>query len=241
MIVTDEQKEDTVEDENVNESTDNEESAEEKPEKKRDKKPKARKSKKFVFECQECGACCYRTFPIYFEDLKRWSMDQTLQRVYPYLQVEIVQPMGFQITLKKKKDKEGKEVCPFYNEDGNERCDLFFSKPISCVAFPLGYDENTNRYYLMDKKICQGLGKGSMTNEYLKEMRSNSKLDYKCRIRTLNVLPILQMIFLQFFNQQSQQVMESLSPEDREQLEKILQKSQPEDEQVPDTEEKEEE
>jgi Fe-S-cluster containining protein len=240
MIVADEKEEDTIEDENVDENPNKEEISNGKEEKS-EKKSKSRKSKKFVFECQECGACCYRTFPIYFEDLKRWSMDQTLQRVYPHLQVEIVQPMGFQITLKKKKDKEGKEVCPFYNEDDNERCDLFFSKPISCVAFPLGYDQNTNRYYLMDKKICPGLGKGTMTNEYLKEMRQNSKLDYKCRIRTLNVLPILQMIFLQFFNQQSQQVMESLSPEDREQLEKILQKSQPEDEQVPDTGEKEEE
>ena len=97
------------------------------------------------------------------------------------------------------------------------------------MAFPLGYEQSTKRFFILDKS-CEGLGKGTMTNEYLKEMRENSKLDYECRIRTASTLPLLQMIFLQFFNQQTQEVMSSLSPEDREQLEKILEKSREEPE-----------
>jgi len=199
---------------NQNESTESSTTTEQKP-----KRPK-----KFIFECTECGACCYRTFPIYFEDLKRWNMDQTLPRVLPHLQIELVPPAGFQITFKKVKDKNGKDVCPFYTPNSNNRCGLFFSKPISCVAFPLGYDKITNRYYLVDK-TCEGIGRGTMTKEYLKEMRENSKLDYECRLRTSNALPILQFLFLQYFNQQSEEIMNSLSPEEREQIEKILSKS----------------
>lgn len=193
-------------------------------EKEKKEEPKTKKKpKKFVFNCTNCGKCCYRDFPIYYEDLKRWNMDQTLQRVYPHLQIKVIPPAGFQITFKKVKNEKGEEVCPFYNADSNERCDIFFSKPINCLSFPLGFDKSTKRYYLVDKS-CEGLGNGEMTKESLKEMRKNARLDYNCRIRTLNTLPLLQMIFLQFFNQQSQQVMDSLSEKDREELERILQK-----------------
>ncbi|MHA1230973.1 MAG: YkgJ family cysteine cluster protein [Candidatus Helarchaeota archaeon] len=200
----------------------------EKEEKKTEQPPKKRR--KFVFECTECGACCYRTFPIYFEDIKRWSIDQTLPRVLPYLKITEVEPAGIQITFRKVKNEDGKEVCPFYTPGSNNRCGIFFSKPISCVAFPLGYDKATNRYYIVDK-TCEGLNRPvKMTAERLKEMRENSKLEYECRIRTFNVLPLLHLILLQYFNEQSQKVMESLSPEDREKIEKILQKSKVEEE-----------
>ncbi|MHA1271014.1 MAG: YkgJ family cysteine cluster protein [Candidatus Helarchaeota archaeon] len=226
--MVDEKEEQSKNEENVDLS-DKEDNNKEIGKKEESSKEVPKKKKRFVFECTECGACCYRDFPIYFEDLKRWSMDQTIPRVYSTLQIEVKQPAGFQITFKKVKDKDGKDVCPFYTPDSNNRCGIFFSKPISCIAFPLGYDKSTNRYYLVDK-TCNGLGKGNMTNEYLKEMRENSKLDYECKMRTLNTLPLLQMIFLQFFNEQTQQVMNSLSPEDREQLEKILEKSRSEGE-----------
>ncbi|MBD3230023.1 MAG: hypothetical protein GF329_17705, partial [Candidatus Lokiarchaeota archaeon] len=201
------------------------ENKEEKKEKSEKKKKTKTKPKKFVFNCTNCGQCCSRDFPIYYEDLKRWNMDQTLQRVYPHLQIKVNPPAGFQITFKKVKGEDGKEVCPFYNANSNERCDIFFSKPINCLAFPLGFDKSTKRYYLVDKS-CDGLGKGEMTKESLREMRKNARLDYNCRIRTLNTLPLLQMIFLQFFNQQSQQVMDSLSEEDRKELERILEKKE---------------
>jgi len=219
-----EKKEETVE----KESEKKEETSEEKP----------KKRKKFVFECTECGACCKRSFPIYYEDLKRWNLDQTFPRVFPHLQIELIPPAGFQISFKKVKNDAGEEVCPFYTPNSNNRCGLFFSKPISCIAFPLGYDKSTNRYYIIDKS-CEGLGKGTMTREYLRQMRENSQLDYECRIRTSNTLPILQILFMQFFNQQSQEVMESLSPEDREQLEKILAKSKGGDKDVAQNETKE--
>ena len=82
---------------------------------------------------------------------------------------------------------------------------------------------------LMNKE-CSGIGQGAMTKESLKEMRSQAKLDYECRTRTTSSLPMLQMLFLQFFQKQSQEAMGSLSEEDKKKIEEILAKEQKEQE-----------
>ncbi len=73
-------------------------------------------------------------------------------------------------------------------------------------------------------KDCAGIGKGSMTKESLKEMRNQAKLDFECRTRTSSALPMIQMLFLQFFQKQSQEAMGQLSEEDRKKIDEILSK-----------------
>ena len=78
----------------------------------------------------------------------------------------------------------------------------------------------------MDKE-CGGLGQGKMTKEALKEMRKQAKLVYECRTRTSSSLPFLQMLFLQFFQKQSQAAMDNLSEEERKKIvEELLKKEE---------------
>mgnify|MGYP000415597607 CR=1 FL=1 len=176
---------------------------------------------KFVFEClgENCPdrKCCNRSpVQVYFEDIRRWVTDQTINVVFPHL--ELTAESGYPMIILKKYPNE--TLCALFNKE-TKKCNIYFSKPISCATFPLGF--NGNAFYVISKE-CPGLGKGKMTKEYLKEMRNQAKLDFNCRTRTSSVLPLLQMLILQFFQKQSQAAMESLSEEDRKKIEEILSK-----------------
>ena len=171
---------------------------------------------KFVFECQECRKCCNlkkrKRFQIYYADIERWVKDQTINRVLSVLELT-TQDSAFVITFRLKEDG----TCPMLVEN---QCVIDYSKPINCSAMPLQYNGSN---YIISFKKCEGLGKGTMTKEGLKEMRDRALSDYKSRMLTLGTLPILQFMFLQFFQKQSEEAMKKLSPEEREKVEKILQ------------------
>ncbi|NVM52459.1 MAG: YkgJ family cysteine cluster protein [Candidatus Helarchaeota archaeon] len=176
---------------------------------------------KFVFECLAGNCpdrkCCNRSpVMVYFEDLRRWITDQSINIVYPNL--EFTMEGGFPIIALKKYPNE--TLCALFNKETNN-CNIYYSKPISCSTFPLGF--NGNSFFIMNKE-CPGLEKGTMTKESLKEMRAQAKLDFSCRTRTSSSLPMLQMLFLQFFQKQSQEAMGSLNEEDRKKIEEILSK-----------------
>ncbi|HUY00640.1 MAG TPA: YkgJ family cysteine cluster protein [Candidatus Deferrimicrobium sp.] len=178
---------------------------------------------KFVFECLEGECpdrkCCNRSpVLIYFEDLKRWTLDHTMNIVFSNLEFTIQEDTPYPIIILKKYPNE--TLCTMFNKE-TKTCNIYYSKPISCAAYPLGF--NGNAFYIVNKE-CSGLGKGSMTKEALKEMRDRAQLEHECKTKTIASLPLLQMLFLQFFQKQSQQAMESLSEEDRKRIEEILEK-----------------
>jgi Fe-S-cluster containining protein len=178
---------------------------------------------KFVFECLESECpdrkCCNRApVLVYFEDIKRWTTDHTINIVFQNLEYTIQEGTPYPMIILRKYPNE--TLCAMFNKE-TKNCNIYYSKPISCSAYPLGF--NGNAFYVVEKE-CSGLGKGSMTKEALKEMRDRAKLDYECKTRTIASLPLLQMLFLQFFQQQSQKAMESLSDEDKKKIEEILEK-----------------
>lgn len=178
---------------------------------------------KFVFECLENTCpdrkCCNRSpVMVYFEDIKRWVTDQTINIVFPNL--EMGADKGFPIISLKKYS--GETLCALFNKETNN-CNIYYSKPISCATFPLGF--NGNAFYVMSKE-CPGLGKGEMTQESLKEMRKQAELDYECRTLTTSVLPLLHGLILQPFLRQSQEAMQKLSEEDRKKIEEIFRKEE---------------
>ncbi|MHA1129422.1 MAG: YkgJ family cysteine cluster protein [Candidatus Helarchaeota archaeon] len=178
---------------------------------------------KFVFECLEDKCpdrkCCNRSpVMIYFEDVKRWTTDQTINVVYSNLELTVDPTMRYPMMILRKYPNE--TLCSMFNKE-TKNCNIYYSKPISCSAYPLGF--NGNNFYLVDKE-CPGIGKGEMTKELLKEMRNRAKLEFECRTRTTSTLPLIQMLVMQFFQKQSEQAMASLSEEDKKKLEEILAK-----------------
>jgi len=176
---------------------------------------------KFVFECSEekCPnhKCCNRSpVMVYFEDIKRWAMDQTLNLVFS--QLEYSMDVGYPMIILKKYPNE--TLCAMFNKE-TQKCNIYYSKPISCSSYPLGF--NGNAFFIINKE-CEGIGKGSMTKEALKEMRDRAKLDYESRTQTSTTLPLLNLLFMQFMQKQSQEAMGSLSEEDRRKIEEILSK-----------------
>ena len=176
---------------------------------------------KFIFECLEencpnCKCCNREPVMICFEDIKRWTMDQTLNVVFANLEYSL--DAGYPMIILKKAPNE--TLCAMFNKETN-RCNIYYSKPISCSAYPLGF--NGNAFFVIEKD-CPGLGQGSMTKEALKEMRDRAKLDFDCRTQTSATLPLLNLLFMQFMQKQSQEALGSLSEEDKKKLEEILSK-----------------
>ena len=175
---------------------------------------------KFVFECSEekCPnhKCCNRSpVMVYFEDIKRWAMDQTLNIVFS--QLEYSMDAGYPMIILK---KQSGTLCAMFNKE-TQKCNIYYSKPISCSSYPLGF--NGNAFFVIDKE-CEGIGKGSMTKDALKEMRDRAKLDFESRTQTSATLPLLNILFMGFMQKQSQEAMGSLSEEDRKKIEEILTK-----------------
>ncbi len=177
--------------------------------------------KKFVFECQEtadppCHKCCTgRVFNIYFEDIERWIKDQSIIRVFPLISVQIADNIPI-LRFNFKEDGS----CPMFIEN---QCSISYSKPINCEAIPLGYNGDS---YFEQFKGCEGLGKGEMTKERMTEIKEIAIKDFEAKTKTALLMPYL----LQFMNQfiqaemvkQSEEMMKSMDPEKRAELEKIM-------------------
>ncbi len=153
-------------------------------------------------------------------DLERWNKDMTLPSLYPFLTIEVKDDDYVQISLKKseKEVNKAEKGCPLYDEE-NKLCNIYFSMPLYCKSFPLGYDGK--RYFLKDKS-CQGIGKGKMSEEELKEVREAAREDFEARVSTSMLLPVIHGLALKFLLEQSKKQMNGLTEEQKEKLKEIL-------------------
>lgn len=177
---------------------------------------------RYVFECQKCGECCEKkdSVVVSITDLERWNKDLTLPSLYPYLAIEMMDNASIQISLKKNESSEGEKQtgCPLYDEN-NKICNIYFSMPLFCRSFPLGYDRSN--FYIKDK-TCSGLGKGDMTEEALKEARDCAREDFEVRVSSSMLLPIIHGLILGFIMDQSKKQIDSLTPEQKNKLTEIF-------------------
>jgi Fe-S-cluster containining protein len=138
--------------------------------------------------------------------------------------------------------------CPLFNLEKRE-CLVYEYRPLSCRTYPLEYDGEG--FNVIDEDNCEGIGKGPMTKEELKEMRDNAKLAYK-QMATMQIsIPVLfnvirqdpmvkrqmQTEIVMEMMQEQQKAMESMDPEDRKKLDEILKKNQPQPEEDSPTDE----
>jgi Fe-S-cluster containining protein len=188
--------------------------------------PPKKESGKYVFECQKCGQCCEgrESINVTLADLKKWSTDMTLPSLYQFLTIEIIGENYIQISLKhpNSSQEDTGSGCPMYDKE-NKICNIYFSMPIFCKSFPLGYDGKN--YYLKDK-TCKGLGKGQMTQEGLTEARESAKEDFEALVFTSSVLPLIHGLTMGFIWEQSRKQMDELSDEQKEKLNDILGKDE---------------
>jgi Fe-S-cluster containining protein len=177
---------------------------------------------KYVFECQKCGQCCEKknSVAISMADLERWNKDMTLPSLFPFLTIELKNDDWAQISLKKPDSKEDKieKGCPLYDAE-NKICNIYFSMPLYCKSFPLGYDGE--RYFLKDKN-CPGIGKGKMSEEELKEVRKTAKEDFEARVSTTLLLPVMNSLAVKFLMEQSKKQIENLTDEQKDRLKDIF-------------------
>ena len=158
---------------------------------------------KFMFVCQKCGKCCKdEKVQVSLHDLERWVSDNTIYRVMHLLQ--LVEEDGvFRVYLKK--DDDGK--CNLYHRD-NKECTIYASRPLSCRAFPLGF--NGEDYFIKSKK-CIGLGKEGMTKDDLFQIRESAFEEFIGLRQIGNILPVLYGIVFNKLIADSQAFMDKLS------------------------------
>ncbi|NHJ48210.1 MAG: YkgJ family cysteine cluster protein [Asgard group archaeon] len=206
------------------------------PKEETEKTEPAKKPAKFKFECTRCGACCQNrdSIPITFTDLARWTKQGSFMNVIlPHLELrglseddELGKLALVPYIIMEDVDENGKGKCPFY-DDENKMCNIYFTIPIFCKTFPLSF--NGEKYYTSDP-TCEGIGKGDMTKEALIEMRNNAVRDYNERADTTIAMVPLQGLFIRHFMKQSQQTVDRLSDEEKEQLDELIKKSKDESE-----------
>jgi Fe-S-cluster containining protein len=196
----------------------------EEPKEKTEKKEKG--PGKYVFECQKCGECCENkeSVIVSMADLQEWSEDVTLPSLFQYLTLEVKDGDYVQISLKKPESKEGKSEsgCPMYDKENNI-CDIYFSMPLYCKSFPLGYDGD--KYFLKDSS-CPGIGKGAMSEKSLAEARKSAKDDFEERVSTALLLPVIHGLTFKFIMEQSKKHIENLTEDQKEKLRDVLGKDE---------------
>ena len=180
------------------------------------------KKPKFVFECQKTGRCCElrQNIEVFIEDIDRWAKEGTYTKAVTELQITTLpngMPTGISI---KKKEIDDKAICTFLVD---KNCTIYNSRPIACVAYPLGY---TGENYVLIDKECPGLNKGTMEKERLIEMRDAAKKVHEARRQMIRVLPIIHAEVVKLMVEASERVMDDLSEEEKEDIQKILSKKE---------------
>ncbi len=118
----------------------------------------------------------------------------------------------FPMQMEIKKD----DACPFLEKND---CTIYDSRPVSCQAFPLGFN---GKNFILTTEDCQGVGKGKMTKESLEEIRISADAGYHAKVRTIAILPALQAIILKEAMNKSEEAVSKLSSEDKEKLKTIF-------------------
>lgn len=217
------------------------------------KEPKKKKGKaKFTFKCTRCDECCLGRGPIPLTmwDLELWAKNGVLANFMPYIDVYNKPDGGMDLILKplppENKRKKGEDVppeeafkevsvqelldekCPLYDK-GKSMCLVYENRPLSCRTYPLEYDGKN--YSIVDLD-CPGVGEPGMTKEELKEMKETAQKMHYELTRMRIALPVMNQIISQNFMKnlmkQQMEAMSKMSDEDREKLNEIMSRTQPE-------------
>ena len=172
-------------------------------------------SKKFVFECQRCGDCCReKEVFVGITDLLLWIEKNVLEKVLPNLELEVSD--RWSVVILSKKDG----ICPLLETDGNV-CQIYESRPLFCRSYPLGFN---GKNFIIKGKDCQGIGKGKMTGEQLKDFRIQAENEFEDSKTSIPLINMLNSIFMQHVSSESAKAYQDLSDEEREELGKIFDK-----------------
>ncbi|MBE0525299.1 MAG: YkgJ family cysteine cluster protein [Candidatus Thorarchaeota archaeon] len=187
---------------------------------------------KYTFKCleQQCTtiACHIRpTIDVSLGDLTRWTTQGYLMNIIPGVSLHLPKSEHELLNLEMSrkpllKDSE-QTACFFFDEEANG-CEIRYSRPLSCRAYPLEY--NGEKFYLSSKD-CPGVGQGEVTKEALQEVRDLAEQAYKERGETYTALPALYSIIMTQMIKQSTEAMQSLSEEDRKKMDEIMSKPSP--------------
>ncbi|MFW9909508.1 MAG: YkgJ family cysteine cluster protein [Candidatus Thorarchaeota archaeon] len=189
---------------------------------------------KYSFKCleKECASqsCHYRPqVRVTFGDISRWTSQNLLSTAIGGIGVMNDKAAPNLITLAmypiKSKERSENTVCIMFNEK-EKTCKINQAKPISCRTYPLEYDGE--KYYLSDK-TCDGIGKGEITKDALKDAKELAEQDYNERMYARYLLPALYNVIMNTIALQQEVLLQGLSKEDREQLEMLLAKGEPDD------------
>ncbi|MDP6364417.1 MAG: YkgJ family cysteine cluster protein [Candidatus Poseidoniia archaeon] len=170
---------------------------------------------KFIYDCVRCGQYCSSVdgVPVTLQDLLRWQASGELGRLVTHLGLET--DSGFpRLVLKPPEGEE--QGCPVYDVKTKD-CGLYDDLPLNCQAYPLGY--NSQKYYVVDQ-ACQGLGEGEMTTDRLRAQRDCARNEYEARSSSAATLPVMYGLVMRELMDQSRQAMESLTPEQKAELER---------------------
>jgi Fe-S-cluster containining protein len=214
-------------------------------------KPKKKKKAKFTFKCTRCDECCMGRGPIPLTmwDLELWAKNGVLANFMPYIDVYNKPDGGMDLILKplppeKEEKKENAppeeafkdvpvqelldEKCPLYDK-GKSMCLVYENRPLSCRTYPLEYDGKN--YSIVDLD-CPGVGEPGMTKEELKEMKETAQKMHHELTRMRIGLPVMNQIisqnFMKTLMKQQMEAMSKMSEEDKEKLNEIMSKTQPE-------------
>ncbi len=214
-------------------------------------KPKKKKKAKFTFKCTRCDECCMGRGPIPLTmwDLELWAKNGVLANFMPYIDVYNKPDGGMDLILKplppeKEEKKENAppeeafkdvsvqelldEKCPLYDK-GKSMCLVYDNRPLSCRTYPLEYDGKN--YSIVDLD-CPGVGESGMTKEELKEMKETAQKMHHELTRMRIGLPVMNQIisqnFMKTLMKQQMEAMSKMSEEDKEKLNEIMSKTQPE-------------
>jgi Fe-S-cluster containining protein len=189
------------------------------------------KPPKFKFVCQKCGVCCEtEKILITLSDLERWLSDNTIYRVMHLLQM--VEDNGSYLIVLKK-DDDG--FCNLYHRD-DKTCTIYETRPLSCQAFPLGYN---GEHYVLRSNECIGLGQDGITKEQLKSIREAAYDGFNGLGQTKGLLPLLYGIIFNKLIEDSKVFMDKIKESGNEEdLQKIVEdfKTAQSDEEIDDIE-----
>ncbi len=192
---------------------------------------------KYNFKCleQQCTtiACHIRpTIDVSLGDLTRWTSQGYLMKILPGVNLHLPkseQELIFLDMSRKPLMKDPEQTaCIFFNEEANG-CDIRYSRPLSCRAYPLEY--NGEKFYLSSKD-CPGVGQGEVTKEALQEARDLAEQAFKERGETYTALPAVYSIIMTQMIRQSTEAMQSLSEDDRKKMDEIMSKPKSDEEEV---------
>ncbi|MHA1912330.1 MAG: YkgJ family cysteine cluster protein [Candidatus Kariarchaeaceae archaeon] len=204
-------------DENLDENSGNETENDQVEQEQQEEETKGR----FIYKCVRCGKSCeaFPNIPVTLKDTFRWAMDGTIKKVIHHLYVKEAEN-GIITMFLGHEDEAENQACPMFNKE-EMSCSIYNSLPIFCNSFPLAFDGE--KYYLKYQD-CSGLGQGEMTKDTLSEYRERAKNEFLAHQETMSALPLLQALLMRYLMKKQEEMMNSLSPEEREELNSIISK-----------------